>query len=100
MSAKEAIIKTMHLIRLGKIGAGTINGDVINLVMGMDAPKVETWKRPENELPDMGEQVLTLDEDGDYAIAEFDGDEFMNYSLNIALHPTHWRRMPAKPVEQ
>lgn len=99
MTAKEAILKTMHLIRLGKVNAGTINEDVVTLVMGMEAPKEDTWKRPECELPDMGEQVLILDEDGDYSIAEFDGEEFMNYSLNIALHPTHWRRTPAKPAE-
>jgi hypothetical protein len=70
--------------------------------------KMNKWKSVEKELPEIGKQVLTYNDNGicqderDLVIGFIDDDDGKWYTpwTDIELTPTHWMELPRSPEEQ
>lgn len=100
MTPKEAIIKTMRLLRSRVIDYATPNDDIIKEVLGNDS---NGWISVEEELPEVGVKVLTTTRNGIQSVCYYDGSEwraelpgFVRISVCMA-YITHWMPLPERP---
>lgn len=61
------------------------------------------WIKCSERMPEIGREVLCIDEFGDYEAAIYDsgyipGPPFFATSAG-EIHPTHWQPLPAPPEE-